>query len=157
MFDIGFTELLLVGVVALIVVGPERLPSVIRTGLGYFRQFKNSFAQIKSDVERELDLADIKKELDDNKEHLSKAVGYDELHDSLDELRKESENLRDVADDGFEYAESTKDILVTDQRIKDDLEQIAESAAPNEPNPDAEKDTGIETDDTVAQKTAAKN
>ncbi|MDF2487875.1 MAG: putative rane protein [Pseudomonas sp.] len=55
MFDIGFTELLLVGVVALLVLGPERLPVAARTvgrGLGQARRAMNA---LRAQVERELD------------------------------------------------------------------------------------------------------
>lgn len=148
MFDIGFTEILLIGVVALIVVGPERLPGLIRTTLGYIRQFKASFSQIKSDVERELDLADLKKDLADSKANVSKMVGYDDLHESLDDLRKESENLRDIADDGYEHANSpqnkSKDDYVADEKITQDLQQLSDSQTANLPDPDSEMQTGVE-------------
>ena len=55
MFDIGFSELLLVGVVALLVLGPERLPIAARTvgrGLGQARRAMNA---LRAQVERELD------------------------------------------------------------------------------------------------------
>ncbi|CAG8866001.1 Sec-independent protein translocase protein TatB [Pseudomonas fluorescens] len=57
MFDIGFTELLLVGVVALLVLGPERLPVAARTvgrGLG---QARRAMHALRAQVERELDAA----------------------------------------------------------------------------------------------------
>lgn len=142
MFDIGFTELLLVGVVALVVVGPERLPALIRTTLRYVRQFKSGFAHIRDEVEREMHLDDLKKDWDDSKEKVSKAVGYDELHQSLDELKKESESLREIADDGYEYAEDFHDDHVSDAEIEADLDELV--GPQRLPDPDAEADTGIE-------------
>lgn len=56
MFEIGFTELLLVGIVALLVLGPERLPVAARTlgrGLGQARRALNA---LKAQVEREIDM-----------------------------------------------------------------------------------------------------
>ncbi|RSC27239.1 twin-arginine translocase subunit TatB [Pseudomonas putida] len=56
MFEIGFSELLLVGVVALLVLGPERLPVAMRTvgrGLGQARQAMNT---LRAQVEREIDM-----------------------------------------------------------------------------------------------------
>ena len=56
MFEIGFTELLLVGIVALLVLGPERLPGAARTlgrGLGQARRSLNA---LKAQVEREIDM-----------------------------------------------------------------------------------------------------
>lgn len=138
MFDIGFTELLLVGVVALIVVGPERLPSLIRTALAYIRQFKSGFAHIKEEVERELDLHEMKNTMTDTQDDMKKAVGYDELHQSLDELRNESEKLRTIGSDGFEHADN-----VSTQTIEQDNHHLAQENA-TLPDPDSEADTGEE-------------
>lgn len=143
MFDIGFTELLLIGIVALVVVGPERLPGLIRTALGYIRQFKSSFSHIKSEVERELDLADLKKDLQDNKNAVGKAVGYDELHDSLNELRKESQDLSDFSaldDNSDKHTEKNVD----NETITQDLADMEQLEGPTLPDPDAEQDTGVE-------------
>lgn len=64
MFEIGFTELLLVGVVALLVLGPERLPVAMRTvgrGLG---QARRAMGALRAQVERELDTQALSQELD---------------------------------------------------------------------------------------------
>ncbi|MGE8391168.1 MAG: Sec-independent protein translocase protein TatB [Pseudomonas sp.] len=64
MFEVGFTELLLVAIVALLVLGPERLPAAARTlgrGLG---QAQRAMATIKTQVERELDTQALSQELD---------------------------------------------------------------------------------------------
>ncbi len=61
MFDIGFTELLLIAIVALVVLGPERLPRVARTAghlIGRFQRYAN---QVKSDISREMQVEDLKK------------------------------------------------------------------------------------------------
>ncbi|MBT4521937.1 MAG: twin-arginine translocase subunit TatB, partial [Halieaceae bacterium] len=54
MFDIGFQELLIIGVVSLLVIGPERLPAAIRTGVGWLNRIKRSFNDIKREVQQEL-------------------------------------------------------------------------------------------------------
>ncbi len=61
MFDIGFSELLVIAVVALIVIGPERLPKVARTlgvMLGRMQRYVND---VKSDIHREMELDELKK------------------------------------------------------------------------------------------------
>jgi sec-independent protein translocase protein TatB len=63
MFDIGFWELLVIGVVALLVIGPERLPRVARTAglwVGRARRFVSS---VKADIDRELAADELKKVL----------------------------------------------------------------------------------------------
>lgn len=137
MFDIGFTELLLVGVVALVVVGPERLPGLVRTTLSYVRQFKASFSNIRDEVERELALDDLKKDLDAGKTEVSKAVGYDELHESLDELRQETSDWQNL-DDLRDFDE------VSDAEIEADLADLAKRTGPQLPDAAAHADTGVE-------------
>lgn len=61
MFDIGFSELMVIGVVALLVIGPERLPKVARTLghlLGRAQRYVND---VKSDINREIQLDELKK------------------------------------------------------------------------------------------------
>lgn len=61
MFDIGFSELLVVGIVALLVIGPERLPKVARTLghlLGRAQRYVND---VKSDINREMQLDELRK------------------------------------------------------------------------------------------------
>lgn len=63
MFDIGFMELVLVGIVALIVVGPERLPGAIRTTTLWIGRAKRSFQQVKTEIEREINADEIRRQL----------------------------------------------------------------------------------------------
>jgi len=61
MFDIGFSELLVIGVVALIVIGPEKLPRVART-LGHLAgRLQRYVSDVKSDINREIELDELRK------------------------------------------------------------------------------------------------
>ena len=64
MFEIGFTEMMLVGVVALLVLGPERLPKAASTAGRWIGQFKRGLNGIKQQMERELDAEQLRKDLD---------------------------------------------------------------------------------------------
>ena len=61
MFDIGFSELLLIGVVALIVIGPERLPRVARTIGHLMGRMQRYVADVKADIDREVELDELRK------------------------------------------------------------------------------------------------
>ena len=61
MFDIGFSELMVIGVVALVVIGPERLPRVARTLGHLFGRLQRYVTQVKSDINREMELAELGK------------------------------------------------------------------------------------------------
>jgi len=68
MFGISFSELLLVGLVALVVLGPERLPGAARTAGLWIGRLKRSFNSIKQEVEREIGADEIRRQL--HNEHI---------------------------------------------------------------------------------------
>jgi sec-independent protein translocase protein TatB len=61
MFDVGFSEMLVIGIVALVVIGPERLPRVARTVGVLFGRLQRYVSQVKSDINREMEVADLGK------------------------------------------------------------------------------------------------
>jgi sec-independent protein translocase protein TatB len=63
MFDIGFAEILLVGLVALLVLGPERLPGAVRTAGLWIGRLKRSVSAIKTEVAREIGADEIRRQL----------------------------------------------------------------------------------------------
>ena len=60
MFDIGFSELLVIGVVALVVIGPERLPRVARTVGHLLGRLQRYVADVKADIQREAELDELR-------------------------------------------------------------------------------------------------
>jgi sec-independent protein translocase protein TatB len=61
MFDIGFSELFVIGIVALIVIGPERLPKVARTAGHLFGRMQRYVNDVKADINREMELDELRK------------------------------------------------------------------------------------------------
>ena len=61
MFDFGFSELIVIGVVMLVVVGPERLPKVARTAGHLLGRVQRYVSDVKSDIQREMQLEELKK------------------------------------------------------------------------------------------------
>ena len=61
MFDIGFSELFVIGIVALIVIGPEKLPKVARTAGHLFGRMQRYVNDVKSDISREMELDELRK------------------------------------------------------------------------------------------------
>ena len=61
MFDIGFSELLVIGVVALIVIGPEKLPRLARTVGHLAGRLQRYVADVKADINREIELEELRK------------------------------------------------------------------------------------------------
>ena len=61
MFDIGFSEIVVIAVVALIVIGPERLPKVARTLGHMFGRLQRYVNEVKADISREMELEELRK------------------------------------------------------------------------------------------------
>lgn len=113
MFDISFTELMLIGVVALIVIGPERLPRVARTIGHLVGRAQRYVGGVKSDIQREMDLDnlnDLKGQMEEaaNTVKTSMKQAGDSLRDPLDDARKALEEASDSVDT---LVKSTRDEL----------------------------------------------
>lgn len=91
MFDIGFTELMVIGVVALIVLGPERLPKVARTAGHLFGRLQRYVSDVKQQVKAEMDAEDIKK-FQTQMQEVKDAVGEVE-HSIRDEAAQTEHSL----------------------------------------------------------------
>jgi sec-independent protein translocase protein TatB len=74
MFDIGFSELVVVGVVALIVIGPERLPKVARTAGHLLGRIQRYAASVKADISREMQMDELRKAGQSFKESIESAA-----------------------------------------------------------------------------------
>ena len=61
MFDIGFSELVVIGVVALVVIGPERLPKTARTMGHLFGRLQRYVNDVKADINREMELDELRR------------------------------------------------------------------------------------------------
>ncbi len=96
MFDVSFTELMVIGVVALIVVGPERLPKVARTLGHLLGRAQRYVADVKSDIRREIELDELRR-LKIEMDEAARAV-HGGLSDAQASLRPSAEALRDGLD-----------------------------------------------------------
>lgn len=89
MFDIGFWEMMLIGIVALVVIGPERLPAVARTLGRWTAKVRNFVANTRADIEKEFNSEEIRKLLDDKQGEIN------ELRSMLNETRATIEQAKD--------------------------------------------------------------
>jgi sec-independent protein translocase protein TatB len=93
MFDLGFTELMVIALVALIVIGPERLPRVARTMGHLAGRLQRYVADVKADINREVELDELKKMRDSMQEAASgfESSVNSELHKTEAELNAAAE------------------------------------------------------------------
>src|SRR5690554_3623058 len=113
MFDIGFTQILLIGIVALVVLGPERLPRVARTIGHLVGRAQRYVGDVKSDIQREMELdhlKDLKGQMEDAAKSVQTSVkqATDTLKDPLEEARKA---LQETTDSVESVVKSTQDDL----------------------------------------------
>ncbi len=100
MFDVGFFELLLLGLVALLVIGPERLPRVARTAGMWIGRGRRVLQSVKADIEREIRAEELKRILNEQAASTPVHEILDETRGALDEVKKETESVvKQVADD----------------------------------------------------------
>ena len=104
MFDIGFAELLLIGVVGLLVVGPEQLPGAVRTVLAWVNRFRRSFDQIRTEVRRELHNDEIMQKLKAESQQLEQQV-----RDTTQSVEQDIQALGNEASDSLKPASSATD------------------------------------------------
>ena len=111
MFDVGFQEITLIGLIALIVVGPERLPRMARTLGLWMGKIRYYVGQVKSDIDRE--------------------VRAQELKEMLDKPARELDELKSVAEEAKGTLDQAKGLLGEAKTTFDDAAAGASTA--NEP------------------------
>lgn len=100
MFDIGFSELLLIAIVTLIVVGPERLPKVARTLGLLFGRMQRYVAEVKTDINRELKLEELRKleaDMRDSARNMEHTM-TDEINRTRQEFQQVAETVQAAAE-----------------------------------------------------------
>lgn len=80
MFDVGFSEMLLVGLIALLVFGPERLPKVARQAAMWVKKARAMASSVKQEIDRELQLQELKETLDQQKRQMEQIMLVDKLN-----------------------------------------------------------------------------
>ena len=95
MFDIGFSELMVIGVVALIVIGPEKLPRMARTVGHLAGRLQRYVSDVKADINREIELDELRKMRDSMQEAASnfESTVHTEMHKTETELNKSVEDV----------------------------------------------------------------
>jgi sec-independent protein translocase protein TatB len=110
MFDLGFGELMLIAVVALVVLGPERLPKAARFAGVWVRRARAQWHSVKGELERELAAEELKRNLHDARtaardlDGAMRSTGDDirrKLEATRDEVRRDLEATREEALDGL--------------------------------------------------------
>jgi sec-independent protein translocase protein TatB len=92
MFEIGFPELLVIATITLVVVGPEKIPQVIKTVSIFLRRLRLYFENIKQEIEKEIDTDEIRAQL--HNENIMESLG-----ETQKEISETAENISDLKND----------------------------------------------------------
>jgi sec-independent protein translocase protein TatB len=101
MFDIGFSELLVIGVVALIVIGPEKLPRMARTVGVLAGRLQRYVADVKADINREVELEELRKMRDSMQQAATdfQSSVQSEVHKTETELNQTAAELNKAVEE----------------------------------------------------------
>lgn len=99
MFDIGFFELILIGVVALLVIGPERLPGLARQAGKWVGRGRRFVSSVQADIKEELKAEELKRILDEQQQGNPLHEIIEDTKDSFAQIKQETESVAKTAED----------------------------------------------------------
>ena len=108
MFDIGFPELVLVAIVGLLVIGPERLPEALRTLGLWLGRMRRSFTSVKNEIEKEIGMDEVRRQLH------NEAI--------MEEMKRIESEVRDTANDVRNTVNDTANSIHPNPSLKADAD-----------------------------------
>jgi len=97
MFDFGYWEIVVIFVITLIVVGPEKMPALARKAGLYVGKFKKFVSKIQNDINNEIKSEELKDQLSIKTEESSLSQTVEEAKSSIDEIKKEAAKISDLS------------------------------------------------------------
>ena len=97
MFDFGFWEIAIIGIITLIVVGPEKMPALARKAGLYVGKFKKFVSKIQNDINNEIKSEELKEQLSIKDDESSLSQTVEEAKSSIDEIKKEAAKISDLS------------------------------------------------------------
>lgn len=93
-FDIGFFELCFIAIIALLVLGPERLPTAARSIGRWVSKARRAFTSVKSEIDRELQLDELKQQIKQQQEKMEELVNNQTMQETLSETQQKINDTR---------------------------------------------------------------
>lgn len=125
MFGMGFSEILLVAVIAILFLGPDKLPEAMVQVAKFFKSFKSSINEAKSSLEQEMQIQELKEEALEYKKKLNSAassakkqLSFEELEEIKSSTKEISETVKELKDDVRKTEKIVKDPMGTNRIIE---------------------------------------
>ena len=163
MFDIGFSELLVIGVIALVVMGPERLPETVRTISLWIGRMKQKLSSARQELENEVGMDEIRRQLQNEKIMRDLDAVKEDIEttiiDTQAALDKEISDAKitldnELSDARAELDEDLEDPL--DDQVDSELDKELNKELDKEPSEELEREPERELDKEPAQDHTAK-
>ena len=130
MLGMGFSEILLVAIIAVLFLGPDKLPEAMVQIAKFFKSFKSSINEAKSSIEQEMKIQELKEEAIEYKKKLDsvatsakKQLSFDELEEIKSSTKDISESIKNLKDDVQKTKESINDPMGTNRIVKNTIEE----------------------------------
>tara|TARA_B110000444_G_C18784223_1_gene569054 strand:+ start:769 stop:1308 length:540 start_codon:yes stop_codon:yes gene_type:complete len=149
MFSIGSFEVLLIFIIALLVLGPERLPGAVRTTGLWIGRFRRSFHKVKNDIERELNADEVRRQL--HNETIMAEI--EDAKSNIEDMAKDTKNsANDIINSANFDPGSSQDTIETAKQNSIEESAAIESLAENDKSlTDELKDLSNQVEDVAKQ------
>ncbi len=142
MTGVGFFEILLIGVVGLLILGPDKLPGALRTMALWIGRFRRSFDDIKRDIEKEIGTDDIRRQLRNEAIMEKVQEGKKQIIDTVETAKQKTNSLKNnldlkqqILDSGKDKSDNTSENTTNPESAvkSNNSESLAQSKVSTEP------------------------
>ncbi|RXJ79166.1 Sec-independent protein translocase protein TatB [Arcobacter sp. F2176] len=120
MFGMGFMEIMLIAIIAIIALGPEKLPDAMVSVARFFKKFKSGLEDAKSTLDNELNISDMKEEANKFRNQIedakSSVTKFDDFDLGVKDILKDDKNDKDN--------KKSKKVSFKDEKVEDKIEEI---------------------------------
>ncbi|MDD3324633.1 MAG: Sec-independent protein translocase protein TatB [Sulfurospirillaceae bacterium] len=152
MFGLSIMEILVIAIIAILFLGPDKLPSAMVQIAKFFKSFKNSINDAKSSFEQEMRIHELKedtlaykKKLDDAATSMKKTISFDELEELKNSTQNINDSLKEIEDDIRGTATLKSDFMQTNRAFSPNLNsEMKKEIKPKKPEEPKEKKINTE-------------
>ena len=118
MLDVGFSELLVFGIIALLVLGPEKLPEAARFAAKWYSKFKRAISSVQNDIDRELRLSEFREQMQQEMQRIQ------ELEKKMEAQMQELKQQKLMEEQETSVASNEQKKTVTFQKLSTNMPPI---------------------------------
>ena len=121
MLDVGFSELLVFGIIALLVLGPDKLPEAARFAAKWYSKFKRAISSVQNDIDRELRLSEFREQMQQEMQRIQ------ELEQKMEAQMQELKQQKMMAEQETSVASNEQKKSIAYQKLTTNMPPIYQS------------------------------